>query len=115
MIIDYLVVPVLWFLCMALLYGRRSMHLLRKYHIMVILQSSACYYISSVLHLRLIVHMHHTGSQENEVEPEEQETLVQELSEGHEPEEELQECSNHRPSSIEKGKHWSILCLPNFQ
>jgi len=34
--------------------------------------------------------MHHTGLQENKVDPEEQEeTLVQGLPEGHEPEEEL--------------------------
>jgi len=37
-----------------------------------------------------IVHVHHIGSQENKVVPEEhQETPVQGLPEGHEPEEEL--------------------------
>ena len=53
------------------------MHLLRKKHIIIILPSLAYYCTSSILHLRLFVHVHHTGSQENEVEPEEQEeTLV---------------------------------------
>jgi hypothetical protein len=57
--------------------------------------------------------MHHTGSQENEVGPEEQEeTQEQELPGGQEPEGELQECSYHRPSTFEKGKLWSILSLP---
>jgi len=51
--------------------------------------------------------MHHTGSPENEVGPEEQE-----LPEGPEPEGELQECLDHRPSTFEKGKPWSILSLP---
>jgi hypothetical protein len=62
--------------------------------------------------------MHHTGSQENETvtEPEEQEeTPIQELPEGHEPEEELQKCPDHWPSSFEKGKPQSILSLPNFR
>jgi len=54
--------------------------------------------------------MHHTGSQENEVELEEQETLVQGLPE----EEELQECPDHRPSFFEKGKPRSILSFLNF-
>jgi len=49
--------------------------------------------------------MHHTGSQENEVGPEEQEeTQEQEPLGGPEPGEELQECPNHRPSTFEKGK-----------
>jgi hypothetical protein len=39
---------------------------------------------------------------------------VQELPEGHEPEEELQVCPDHRPSSFEKGKPRTILSLPNF-
>ena len=57
--------------------------------------------------------MHHTGSQENEVDPEEQEeTQEQEPLEGPEPGEELQECPDHRPSTFEKGKHRSILSLP---
>jgi len=57
--------------------------------------------------------MHYTGSQENEVGPEEQgETQEQELPGGPEPEGELQECPNHRPSTFEKGKSWSILNLP---
>jgi len=51
--------------------------------------------------------MHHTGSQENEVGPEEQE-----LPGGPEPGEELQECPDHKPSTFEKGKPWSILILP---
>jgi len=49
--------------------------------------------------------MHHTGSHENEVGPEEQEeTEEQELLGGPEPEGELQECPDHRPSTFEKGK-----------
>ena len=57
--------------------------------------------------------MHHTGSQENEVGPEEQEgTQEQELLGGLEPEGELQECPDHKPSTFEKGKPWSILSLP---
>jgi len=59
--------------------------------------------------------MHHTGSHKNKVEPEEQEeTPVQGLPEGHELEEELQECPDHSPSSFEKGKPQSILSHPNF-
>jgi len=57
--------------------------------------------------------MHHTGSQENEVGPEEQEEAqeqeplwVSELGE------ELQECPDHKPSTFEKGKPRSILGLP---
>jgi len=57
--------------------------------------------------------MHHTGSQENEVVPEElEETQEQEPMEAPEPEEELQECPDHRPSTFEKGKPRSILSLP---
>jgi len=53
------------------------------------------------------------GSQKNEVGPEEQEeTQEQELPGGSEPEGELQECPDHRPSTFEKGKPWSILSLP---
>ena len=56
--------------------------------------------------------MHHTGSQENEVGPEEQEeTQEQEPLEAPEPGEELQECPDHRPSTFEKGKPRSILSL----
>jgi len=56
--------------------------------------------------------MHHTGSQENEVGPEEQEeTQEQELLGAPEPEE-LQECLDHKPSTFEKGKPRSILSLP---
>jgi len=56
--------------------------------------------------------MDHTGSQENEVGPEEQEeTQEEELPGGPEPEGELQECLDHRPSTFEKGKLWSILSL----
>jgi len=59
--------------------------------------------------------MHHTGSQENEVEPmEQEETPVQGLPEGQEPEEELQECPDHKPSTLERGKPQSTLSLPNF-
>jgi len=47
------------------------------------------------------------------VGPEEQEeTQEQELPEGPEPEGELQECLDHRPTTFEKGKPWSILSLP---
>jgi len=57
--------------------------------------------------------MHHTGSQENKVGPEEQEeTQEQELLAGQEPEGDLQECLDHRPSTFERGKPWSILSLP---
>jgi len=57
--------------------------------------------------------MHHTGSQENEVGPEEPEEIQeQEPLEAPEPGEELQECLDHRPSTFEKGKPWSILSLP---
>ena len=49
--------------------------------------------------------MHHTGSQENEVGPEEPPEAL-------EPGEELQECPDHRPSTFEKGKPQSILSLP---
>jgi len=57
--------------------------------------------------------MHHTGSQENEVGPEEQEeTQEQELLGGQELEGDLQECLDHRPSTFERGKPWSILSLP---
>ena len=56
--------------------------------------------------------MHHTGSQENEVGPEEpEETQEQEPLEAQEPGEELQECLDHRPSTFEKGKPRSILSL----
>jgi len=51
--------------------------------------------------------MHHIGSLENEVGPEEQEPLGRpELGE------ELQECPDHKPSKFEKGKPQSILSLP---
>ena len=57
--------------------------------------------------------MHHTGSQENEVGPEKQEkTQEQELPGGPESDGELHECPDHRPSTFEKGKPWSILSLP---
>jgi len=56
--------------------------------------------------------MHHTGSQENEVGPEEpEETQEQEPLGGPEPGEELQECPDHKPIPFEKGKPRSILCL----
>ena len=59
--------------------------------------------------------MHHTGSQENEVGPEEPEEIQeQEPPEAHEPGEELQECPDHRPSTFEKGKPRSILSLPSL-
>ena len=57
--------------------------------------------------------MHNRGSQENEVEPREQEeTSEQELSGGPEPEGDLQECPGHRPSTFERDKPRSILSLP---
>ena len=57
--------------------------------------------------------MHHTGSQENEVGPEEPEEIQeQEPPKVSEPGEELQECLDHRPSTFEKGKPRSILSLP---
>jgi len=49
--------------------------------------------------------MHHTGSQENVVGPEElEETQEQELPEGLDPEGDLQECLDHRPRTFERGK-----------
>ena len=57
--------------------------------------------------------MHHIGSQENEVGPEEpKEIQDQEPPEAQEPGEELQEYPDHRPSTFEKGKPRSILSLP---
>jgi len=57
--------------------------------------------------------MHHTGSQENEVGPEEQEEpQEQEFLGGPELGEELQECPDHKSSTFEKGKPQSILSLP---
>jgi len=56
--------------------------------------------------------MHHTGSQENEVGPEEQEEVQEHEPLGvSEPGEELQECPDHKPSTFEKGKPRSILSL----
>jgi len=49
------------------------------------------------------------------VTEEPEETPVQELLEGHEPEEELEECPDHRPNSFKKYKPQSILSLPNFR
>jgi len=47
--------------------------------------------------------MHHIGWQQNEVGPEEQEeTKEQELLQGPEPEEDLLECPDHRPSTFER-------------
>jgi hypothetical protein len=47
------------------------------------------------------------------VGPEEPEEIQeQEPLEAQEPEEELQECPDHRPSTFEKGKPRSILSLP---
>ena len=47
--------------------------------------------------------------------PEEQEeTEEQELLRGPEPEEELQECPDHKPSTFGKGKPRSILSLPTL-
>jgi hypothetical protein len=71
----------------------------------------------NILHLCLLKHTHHIGSQENEAvteRKEHEEIPVQELPERDEQGEELQECSDHRPSSFEKGKPQSIPCLPNF-
>jgi hypothetical protein len=57
--------------------------------------------------------MHHTGSQEKEVGPEEPEEIEeQEPLEAQEPGEELQECPDHRPNTFEKGKPRNILSLP---
>ena len=54
--------------------------------------------------------MYHTGSQENEVGPEEQEEAQEQEPLGvSEPGEELQECPDHKPSMVEKGKPRSIL------
>jgi hypothetical protein len=57
--------------------------------------------------------MHHTGSQEEtpvEV-PEEQEVPAPEVQGDEEADPELQECLDHRPSSFERGKPWSISLL----
>jgi len=57
--------------------------------------------------------MHHTGSQENEVGPEEQEEPQEQgLLGGPELGEELQECPDHKSRTFEKGKPRSILSLP---
>ena len=57
--------------------------------------------------------MHHTGSQENEVGPEEPEEIQEQEPLGAlEPGEELQECPDHKPSTFEKDKPRSILSLP---
>jgi len=57
--------------------------------------------------------MHHTGSQENEVGPEEQEEAQEQEPLGvSELGEELQECPDHKPITFEKGKPRSILSLP---
>jgi hypothetical protein len=64
--------------------------------------------------------LHHTGSQEGILvavpeEPEEQpEVQEQEVPKaGEEVGEDLLECPDHRPSSFERGKPWSIF-LPRF-
>jgi len=57
--------------------------------------------------------MHHAGSQENEVGPEEQEeSQEQELPDGPGPKGDVHECLDHRPSTFERGKPRSILSLP---
>jgi len=57
--------------------------------------------------------MHHTGSQENEVGPiEQEENQEQEPLGGPELGKELQEWPDHKPSTFEKGKSRCILCLP---
>ena len=43
---------------------------------------------------------------------EQEETQEQELPQGPEPEEDLQECPDLRPSTFERGKPRSILSLP---
>ena len=59
--------------------------------------------------------MHHTGSQENEVGPEEPEEIQEQEPLGApKPGEELQECLDHKPSTFEKGKPRSILSLPTL-
>jgi hypothetical protein len=60
--------------------------------------------------------LHHTGSQTESpiVVPEELEVQPQEVTEADEEDvEELPECPDHRPSSFERGKPWSIF-LPRF-
>jgi hypothetical protein len=67
----------------------------------------------------LLMHLHHTGSQEESqvAVPEEQawtdqqEPQAQEVPEEEEPGEELPECVDHHPSSFKRGKPRSILSL----
>ena len=59
--------------------------------------------------------MRHTGSQENEAGPEEQEEAQEQEPLGvSEPGEELLECPDHKPSTFEKGKPRGILSLPTL-
>jgi len=82
---------------MTHLYQRVDLHILSKPHVIIILPPLAQHCTSGILRFHLCVHMHHTGSQENEVEPKEQEeTPMQGLLEGLEPEGELQECTFER-------------------
>jgi hypothetical protein len=64
------------------------------------------------------MHLHHTRSNEENLVavPEDQEEQLevpeQEVPEATEGDvEEFQECPNHRPSSFERGKYWSISPL----
>jgi hypothetical protein len=67
----------------------------------------------------LLMHLHHTGSQEElpvAIQEEQtgsnpQEAQAQEVSEVDEQEEDLPECVEHQPSSFERGKPRSILSL----
>ena len=66
-----------------------------------------------------LIHLHHTGSQEEllvavqEEQPETdpQEVHAQEVLEEEDQGEFLPECVDHQPSSFERGKPWSILSL----
>jgi hypothetical protein len=86
--------------------------------------SSASHVTSSFHHIPMhhshaLMHLHHTGSQEDSqaAVPEEQawtdqqEPQAQEVPEEEEPSEELPECVDHHPSSFERGKPRSIISL----
>jgi hypothetical protein len=67
----------------------------------------------------LLLHLHHTGSQEElpvavqeeQIGSDPQETQAQEVSEVDEQEDDLPECVDHQPSFFEQGKPRSILSL----
>jgi hypothetical protein len=85
------------------------MHIMSSEHSTVFDVSFAC----------VLMHSHHTGSQEEsqvavpkeQVWTDQQEPQAQEVPKEEEPGEELPECIDHQPSSFERGKPRSILSL----